>query len=143
MWHTFRAAKRKQTQSCCSMLLMLQLRELRVSISSPLTPTFSCFKGLRRFSELCQNTSFVTGRGERHCKILLCPIVQALGPTRTAALPGFHTWNGVDITGSFVCKGKLGCWKAFPEADEDGVTALEIWVQPCNPHQVPLLQLSS
>ena len=66
----------------------------------------------------------MTGRGERHCKILLSPIVQALRPTRTAALPGFHTWSGADVTGSFACKGKLGCWKAFPEADEDSVTAL-------------------
>ena len=38
MWHTLRAAKRKR--SCCCMLLMLQLRELLVSISSPQTPRY-------------------------------------------------------------------------------------------------------
>ena len=66
----------------------------------------------------------MTGRVQRHNKILFSPIVQALGPARTAALPGFHTWSGADITGSFACKGKLGYWKAFLEADEDSVTAL-------------------
>lgn len=56
---------------------------------------------LRRFPELCESTSFVTGKGQRHRKIYLSPIVRALGPTRTAALPGFHAWSGADITGSF------------------------------------------
>ena len=93
-----------------------------IDIISPDTDVFVL--ALRRFPELCQNTSFVTGRGQRHRKILLRLIVQALGPARTAALPGFHAWNGADITGSFAFKGKLGCWKAFLEADEDSVTAL-------------------
>ena len=93
-----------------------------IDIISPDTDVFVL--ALRRFPELCQNTSFVTGRGQRHRKILLRPIVQALRPARTAALPGFHAWNGADITGSFAFKGKLGCWKAFLEADEDSVTAL-------------------
>ena len=93
-----------------------------IDIISPDTDVFVL--ALRRFPELCQNTSFVTGRGQRHRKILLSPIVQALRPARTAALPGFHAWSGADITGSFACKGKLGCWKAFLEADEDSVTAL-------------------
>ena len=93
-----------------------------IDIISPDTDVFVL--ALRRFPESCQNTSFVTGRGQRHRKILLSPIVQALGPARTAALPGFHAWSGADITGSFACKGKLGCWKAFLEADEDSVTAL-------------------
>ena len=73
---------------------------------------------------MCQNTSFVTGKGHRHHKILLRPIVQALRPARTAALPEFRAWSGADITGSFASKGKLGCWKAFLEADEDSVIAL-------------------
>ena len=79
---------------------------------------------LRRLPELCQNTSFVTRRGQRHHKILHRPIVQALGPARTAALPGFHVWSGADFAGSFTSKGKLGCWKAFLEADADSVIAL-------------------
>lgn len=123
MWHTLRAAKRKQTQSYCYMLLMLQLlAATSIDIISPDTNVF--LLALRGFPELCQNTSFVTGRGHRNRKILPSPIVQALGPARTAALPEFHAWSGADISGSFACKGKLGCWKAFLEAGDDSVTAL-------------------
>lgn len=93
-----------------------------IDIISPDTDVFVF--SLRRFPELRESTSLVTGRGQRHRKILLSPIVQALGPARTAALPGFHAWSGADITGSFACKGKVGCWKAFLEADEDSITAL-------------------
>ena len=70
--------------------------------------------GATRFPELSQNTSFVTGRGQRHHN-----------SATSATLPGFHAWSGADLTRSFACKGKLGCWKAFLEADEDSVTALE------------------
>ena len=41
-----------------------------------------------------------------------------------AALPGFHAWSGADVTGNFAFKGKLECWKAFLEADEECVAAL-------------------
>jgi len=61
--------------------------------------------------------------GQRHRNIQLCPIVRALGTARTAALPGFHAWSRADITGNFAFKGKLECWKAFLEADEECVTA--------------------
>jgi len=79
---------------------------------------------LRRYSELCVDTSFVTGRGRRLRNIQLRPIVRTLGAARTAALPGFHAWSGADVTGNFAFKGKLECWKAFLEADEECVTAL-------------------
>ena len=85
-----------------------------IDVISPDTDVFVL--ALRRFPELCQNTSFVTGRGQRHCKILLRPIVQPLGPARIVALPGFHAWSGADITGSFA--------RIVSQH-------LEIWVQPC------------
>ena len=44
---------------------------------------------LRRYPMLCVDASFVTGRGHNHREIKMGPIVQALGPTRTAALPAF------------------------------------------------------
>ena len=50
-------------QRCCYMLL-----QLRVSTLSPQTPTFYVFS-LRRFPELCENTFYVTGRGQRHHKM--------------------------------------------------------------------------
>ena len=70
-----------------------------IKIFSPDTDVFVL--ALRRYLELCVDTSFVTGRGQRHRNIQLCPIVRALGAARTAALPGFHAWSGADVTGSF------------------------------------------
>ena len=70
-----------------------------IEIISPDTDVFVL--SLRRSSELCENTVFVTGKREHYRKIKLSPIVRALGPERTAALPGFHAWSGADITGSF------------------------------------------
>ncbi|CAH3043013.1 unnamed protein product [Porites lobata] len=93
-----------------------------IKIFSPDTDVFVL--ALRRYPELCADTSFVTGRGQRHRNIQLRPIVRALGAARTAALPGFHAWSGADVTGNFAFKGKLQCWKAFLQADEDCVTAL-------------------
>jgi len=78
---------------------------------------------IRRYPELCQNTFFVTGSGPRHRKVELKPIFQALGPIKTAALPLFHAFTGADNTGSFSGKGKVACWKAFNQADEDVLLA--------------------
>lgn len=93
-----------------------------IEIFSPDTDVFVL--SIRRFPELCENTSFVTGRGHHNRKILLSPIGCAPGPARTAALPAFHAWSGADISGSFAGKGKLACWKVFLEADKDSVDAL-------------------
>ena len=73
-----------------------------IEIVSPDTDVFVL--ALRRYPQLCQDTAFVTGKGERCRKIKLGPIVNALGPARTAALPGFHAWSGADVTGSFAGK---------------------------------------
>jgi len=75
-----------------------------IEIMSPDTDVFVL--SLRRFPQLCQNTTFVTGRGEHLRKIALRPIVDAPGPARIAALPGFHAWSGADVTRSFAGKQK-------------------------------------
>ena len=111
-----------------------------LDIHSPDTDVFVL--SLRRYPELCQNTYFVTGTGQRHRRISLMPIFQALGATKAAALPAFHALSGADNTGSFSGKGKLACWKACSKAglsctelctcsddddrtaDEDVITAL-------------------
>ena len=93
-----------------------------VKIHSPDTDVF--ILALRRYPELCDNTKFVTGTGQRHREIHLKPIVQSLGQDKTAALPAFHALTGADITGSFAGRGKLTCWKVFREAHQDVVTAL-------------------
>ena len=64
---------------------------------------------LRCYPELCQNTYFVTGTGQRHRRISLMPIFQSLCLARAAALPAFHALSGADNTGSFSGKGKLAC----------------------------------
>ena len=94
----------------------------RIDIVSPDADMFVL--ALRRHADLCEDMRVVTGRGQWHRKIPLCSIVRALGPARIAALPGFHTWSGADVTGSFAGKGKLACWKAFLEAGSVCVDAL-------------------
>lgn len=42
---------------------------------------------LRRYPQLCQETNFITGTGERHRVIKLQPIVHSLGTHKMAALP--------------------------------------------------------
>ena len=77
-----------------------------------------------RYPELCRNTYFLTGTGQRRRRISLMPIFQSLGAAKAAALSAFHALNGADNTGSFSGKGKLACWKVFNRADEDVIIAL-------------------
>ena len=74
--------------------------------------------------DLCQNTVFVTGKGQNYREINLRPIIRALGPLKTAALAAFHALTGADNTGSFSNKGKSTCWNVFDEASEDTISAL-------------------
>ena len=55
---------------------------------------------------MCPKTSFVNGRGANHRSIKLQPIVEALGPTKTAALPAFHAITGSHNAGSLSGKGE-------------------------------------
>ena len=93
-----------------------------LEIHSPDTDVFVL--SLRRYPELCQNTYFVTGTGQRRRRISLMPIFQSLGAAKASALPAFHALSRADNTGSFSGKGKLTCWKVFSAADEDVITAL-------------------
>ena len=61
----------------------------------------------------------MTGTGKKHRVIPLLPIVEALGPSKLAALPAFHALSGADNTGSFAGKVKVTCWKVFQEASEE------------------------
>ena len=49
--------------------------------------------------------------------------MQALGKTRTSALPGFHAFSGADQTGHFAGKGKLTCWQALNRCPVEVVSA--------------------
>ena len=79
---------------------------------------------LRRYPDLCQNTVFLTRKGDAYRTIKLQPIVRALGPLKTAALPSFHALTGADNTGSFAKKGKPTCWSVFNEDHDDVIQAL-------------------
>ncbi|KAK3744571.1 hypothetical protein QZH41_013485, partial [Actinostola sp. cb2023] len=78
---------------------------------------------LRCYPELCDNTLFVTERGQHYRVIELRSIVETLGPEKTAALPAFHTLSGADNTGSFSGRGMLLCWKVIA-ADQSITTFL-------------------
>ena len=93
-----------------------------IRIHSPDTDVF--ILALRRYPGLCQNTVFVTGKGKTYRMIKLRPIVCALGPLKTAALPSFHALTGADNTGSFAKKEKPTCWSVFSEAHIDVIQAL-------------------
>ena len=89
---------------------------------------------LRHYPELCENTLFVTGRGQHHLIIALKPIVETLDPEKIAALPASHALSRADNTGSFSGKRKLG-WKIFAEADSSIITALAELGQAAHPNE--------
>lgn len=68
---------------------------------------------LRRYPQLCNDTAFAIGVGQRHRVFHCKPILRVFGEERAAALPKFHVITGADNTGSFVSKGMLTCWKIF------------------------------
>ena len=89
---------------------------MEIQVHSPDTDVFVL--ALRRYPELCDDVSFVTGKGQNHRVIKLKPIVQILGEARTAALPAFHALSGADNTRCFSGHAKASCWKAFLNVDE-------------------------
>ena len=75
---------------------------------------------IRRYPEMCANTSFVTGKGANHRTIKLQPIVDALSTLPKQPIFQHFTQSQALITlevfqGS---KGKVACWKVFLDADE-------------------------
>lgn len=70
------------------------------------------------------NSCFVTGTGSSRRVINLKSIANALGPTKTAALPAFHALSGADVTGGFSGKGKATCWDEFDNASTPILQAL-------------------
>ena len=96
----------------------------QLQIHSPDTDVFVLV--LRRYLELCEDTLFVTGRGQHHGIIELKP---------TAAPPASHALSRADTTGSFSGKGKLFCWKIFAEADSSIITTVVELGQAAHPNE--------
>jgi hypothetical protein len=72
-------------------------------IQSPDTDVF--ILAVHRYHELCKDTYFITGVGNKKRQISLAPVVHALGVMKAAALLGFHALTGADQTGRFAGKG--------------------------------------
>ena len=89
----------------------------RLDIFSPDTDVLVLL--LRRFPQLCPNTNFMTGTGNKRRSIPLSPIFNVLGSAKVEALPGFLAFTGADQTGKFTGKGKLMCWKTFMKCTSD------------------------
>lgn len=92
----------------------------KIRIHSPDTDVFVL--ALRCYPKLCKKTVFVTSKGQNHREFLLQPIVSALGPVKTAALPAFHALTGTG--NSFATKGKSKYWEALNEASEEVISAI-------------------
>jgi len=97
-----------------------------VHVYSPATDVIVLL--IRRYPELCQDTSFVTA-GQNHRNLVRgqCP-----GAKKAAALPSFHALSGADVTSSFAGKGKISCWKVFNGLEKalTGLAALGTSDQP-------------
>ena len=93
-----------------------------INIYSPDTDVF--ILSLRRYPQLCHETNFITGTGQRHRVIKLQPIVHSICTHKIAALPALHALSGADTTVTFAGKGKAAWWKAFQESSQDSITAL-------------------
>ena len=78
---------------------------------------------IHHYHQLCRNTYFVTGVGNKKRVISLGPIVNALGDAKAEALPGFHAFSGADVTGRFAGKGKLTCWQALSRCSMEVISA--------------------
>ena len=118
--------KKKPTRRLFYMLWMPLLKVLPNSLYILLTLMFLVL-ALRRYPDLCSNSCFVTGTGSSCRVINLKSIADALGPTKTAALPAFHALTGADVTGSFSGKGKATCWDEFDNAGTPILQALACW----------------
>ena len=70
-----------------------------LSIYSP--DTDALVLAIRRYPEMCSDTSFITGKIANHRTIKLQLIVDAPLTLPKQALPAFHAITGADNTGSF------------------------------------------
>ena len=59
-----------------------------------------------RFSCLCSQTRFITKQKEIDVK----SVYLNRGSGEVAGLPGFHTFSGADIMGSYLSNRKKKCW---------------------------------
>ena len=92
---------------------LLILHAIEVSKTSPFheciiySPDTDVFLLLvHYFPELSLATKFQTGKGDQNRTIDVGTCYEAIGPSRAAAILGFHTFSGCDQTGKFCGKSK-------------------------------------
>ena len=112
-----------------------------LSIHSPDTAVLVL--AIRRYQQMCPNTSFVTGSATTRRTIKLQPIVEALGPAMTAALPAFHALTGLITRAVFQEKGNRLAGKNLKRTMSRSLDPQPIWVKMKNPTKKPLMGLSN
>ena len=60
---------------------------------------------IRCCPDLCKDTVFETSTGENYRSVPIGPIDDAIGDSKAAALPAFHSITETDVTGRFAGKG--------------------------------------
>ena len=78
-----------------------------VHIMSPDTDVF--ILALYHVPTLGDSISVIVGTGAKQRSVFLKPIYDAIGANIAAALLGFHSFTGCDVTGRFSGKGKITC----------------------------------
>ena len=79
-----------------------------------------------RFSRLCSQTRFITKRKEIDVKTVYLNV----GREKVADLPGFHTFSGANIKGSFLSKEIKKCWQFFKKETKLLIKHLRLLAQP-------------
>ena len=78
---------------------------------------------LNKYPQLCPNTVFITGRGQKRRQIPLRDIHEKLGEEKADGLLGFHAFTGADTSGRFAGKTKKKCFNTFMTASSDELRA--------------------
>ena len=98
-------------------------KEDSLHIFSPDTDVFLLL--VNRYSQLCPNTVFVTGRGLLRREIQLKNIYDSIGKDKADALLGFHAFTGADTSGRFAGKTKKTAFKIFMSSPQDVLRAFQ------------------
>ena len=118
----YKVQKKKPTQRLLHALDASAQGATQLSKYSPDTDVLVL--ALRRYPDLCSNSCFVPGTGSSRRVTNLKSLADALGPTKTAALPAFHVLTGANVTGSLSGKGKATCWDEFDNTSTPILQAL-------------------
>lgn len=114
------------TQEEADTLLILHAvgvpHEAQLVVSSPDTDVLLLL--VHKYPHLPVSTVFLTGRGKMKRNISVGNIYNNLGQKRAAALLGFHSLTGSDMSGRFAGRSKDWCFKTFMSCDNEILDAM-------------------